>query len=391
MGCAQSCRSKKIPRMPESPSCLNAKASLDEIRLLRQAFDEAYDAAVIAKSPSDRTHLLATKESLSTAIDLLQEKTYPVEIERAFHLREQHEFQKNLLVTAGILELRVDTSIPDQPREILFIKGIDGKEYPLPSVKDIQKSMCEKRSLLQIKADQAFNKLLLVPFGMSLDDIIARFKSYLLRKRRYVTLDLSGRINSVSPISSLRGLFDDADRSGKLVYEPRLLETGGYGGKTKQEILDEQTSVNKTCAGWRILLIQTSDDVSIRPIPDAGKEQTIGIIQPRIDIPTTGRPDEYIHALKQDRSDRSPYEGEYGMTPEEWMIACITQWETVGRALDMKGTMKQNEACLTGSYIHGENMVPTAGWDRIDRRASLSAEGHATHSQKLGIRTAVRL
>src|SRR3989339_1323250 len=71
--------------------------------------------------------------------------------EKFYHLRKQYDSQVELLEEAGILKEGA-------------ILGIDGHEYPVPTLEQIASRLFERRETLKTKHDQGFTKLLLVHF-----------------------------------------------------------------------------------------------------------------------------------------------------------------------------------------------------------------------------------
>lgn len=372
--------------MPESLVCINAKATLDEVRVLQRAFNQLYDDAVSSKSPSDREKVHGAKVSLAEKISLLQKITFPAEAERTFHLREQYESQIDILKRAGFLESHVDTSDPSQPQEIFFIKGIDGKEYLLPSIEDVQASMYEKRSLLEIKADQRFTKLLLVPFAMSLDTIRNRYKEFLFRYRKHAPL-LQAPISEFAPLA-VWSAFDGGDQADTLTYDPQPSSDSKYVGRSKKDILNSQRTASDRLSGWRVLLVQTSDSGDIRPIPNRGEKESIGVTHPREDIATGLSAEDYLKTLSSES-----YTGEFGMTPEEWLIASLVHWNQTNSPLDKIPDCVKYTSCLPGAYLSDYDEIPIAAWDEPSKGARLSGNDlNDTDDQpNLGLRTAVRI
>src|SRR3989339_2056473 len=145
--------------------------------------------------------------------------------ERLYHLREQYDSQVSLLEQVGILKEGM-------------ITGIDGHEHPVPTLKQIASRLFERREILKTKHDQGFTKLLLVPFGMSLDALQETLKQFLLKyKKDNPTFNL----DTNEPLwvwEEYKGA--DIGDSPNLVYHPKSFTENGHGGKTKTQILKEQ-------------------------------------------------------------------------------------------------------------------------------------------------------
>ncbi|MEK9157216.1 MAG: hypothetical protein AAB448_03775, partial [Patescibacteria group bacterium] len=168
--------------MSDSPTCLNARTSLEAIRSLKQEFETAYDLAVSSGEEEDIKRAKELKHDLETKMKALQEILATQEAERLYDLRRQYEAQVTLLKNAGLVtEEGTETDAQGVERKILVMTGIDKKTSPIPSYETIVSRLYEQRDLFRTKADQGFTKLLLVPFGMSLDEIIVKFKVHLLK------------------------------------------------------------------------------------------------------------------------------------------------------------------------------------------------------------------
>ena len=53
----------------------------------------------------------------------------------------------------------------------------------MPSYQEIRDLIREKKDVLEKKAEQGFTKLLIVPFGMKLDDLVEKYKELLLKHK----------------------------------------------------------------------------------------------------------------------------------------------------------------------------------------------------------------
>src|SRR3989339_1669345 len=167
--------------------------------------------------------------------------------EEFYHLEKQYASQVAILEQAGILKEGA-------------ILGIDGNTYPIPTLEQIAMRLFERRETLRTKHDQGFTKLLLVPFGMSLDILQETFKQFLLDyKQSHPFFDL----DTNQPLwawEEYRGA--DIGDSPRLVYEVGSFEDKNHGGKTKMEILEEEKNTlgrvhgDRERKAWTVLLLQ---------------------------------------------------------------------------------------------------------------------------------------
>jgi len=287
-------------------------------------------------------HLVTHKEPLREILS-----THLQEAERLYHLQEQYAVQVELIKALGILNVRGD------------IKGVDGKSYPLPTVEQIAERLCdpERKEFFATKREQKFTKLLLVPFGMSLDSLIDFFKYFLLdyqKQHPEFALDIE------EPVWVGDSYQDaDADYSRGLRYFPRYIDGVEHQGRTKLQILEEQkTDSTGSISGWHILLLQAphnNEELGFRRIPRSLRGDTEGGVGWRDDVESCKTPEEYFSMLETAKTDSyDEYFGESGMTPEDWIMAFMTHLEETGEPLDNFSNRKDCAgylACMNQGYL----------------------------------------
>jgi len=326
--------------------------------------------------------------------------------ERLYHLKEQYTSQVSLLEQVGILK---DGAI----------LGIDGNIYPIPTLEQIAARIFERRETLRTKHDQGFTKLLLVPFGMSLDTLQETLKQFLLGyKKDHPIFDLDTNEPLWTWSDYQRADIGD---SPKLVYYPQSFDQEGHGGKTKMEILEEQagrrwtlpptagsatggtTSVGVAegsetgTPGWTIHLLQPSDpsdsdSPGFAPIPHKGQGTPQGNLTPRPSLEAGKTPTEYLSLLQKSQDDPySPYSQESDMTPEDWIMAFMTHLQETKKPLDdaWNPTNKESISYLTGAFFHSSTDVPYAFWYRDNRQANLSGHDPRNRGGGIGVRSSV--
>ncbi len=316
-------------------------------------------------------HLLVKKEPWKNkeALEYSQE---------FYHLREQYDSQVSLLEQAGILENRA-------------ITGIDGNKYPIPTFEQIASRLFERRKELETKHDQGFTKLLLVPFGMSLDSLAETLKQFLLKHKKdnpSFDLDINEPLWTWEEYAGA-----DIGDSPKLVYYPQSFTKEGHGGKTKREILEGQETPGQARGddgrtgdngwrGWTIHLLQPSNPelqdtetpTGFAPIPREGQGTPQGDKNPRPPLEAGQSPNEYLSILQEAQDNpNSPYSHESGMTPEDWIMAFMTHLTETGKPLDDVWNPTNTESCcdLTGVFFPSSVYVPYAFWVHEDYQATL--------------------
>lgn len=344
---------KELKYMSESHACLAARASLEKIHALKQAFDLEYTSATIQNNSKNTEHIKETRSALKEKIQALGEQTWSFEIERTVHLQQQYTFQLNLLKELNLLESKTEIDSSGNEEVTFFMIGIDGNHYPFPSLTDIVKHSFEKKDLLRTKTDQKFTELVIVPFGMSLDRLVSRVASALIQYKKP-----TNRLKNLSEFTPVHTppLYVEADRKGVLIYDPELTDENHLQGKTKSAILEQQNKDGHWSTGWRILLLQKSDyDNGIRAVPHHWKGTVHGKIHPREEIPAGRAPLEYVRLLQAANADpSSSYWGESGMTPEEWLITFMTHFKKTYSFLDEIGSKLvafDTAPCLSGACL----------------------------------------
>ena len=320
--------------------------------------------------------------------------------EKFYHIKEQYDSQVSLLEQVGILKEGA-------------ITGIDGKIYPIPTLEQIAMRLFERRETLRTKHDQGFTKLLLVPFGMSLDTLRETFKQFLLKyKKDNPTFNL----DTHEPLwawSDYQGA--DIEDSPNLVYYSQSFMEDGHGGKTKTQILKEQAKGQWTPAfagvvgekglgtpGWTVHLLQPSNPDSqdteapmgFASIPRKGQGTPQGDFIPRLPLEAGISPIEYFSILQNAQEDEdSPYHGETGMTPEDWITAFMIHLTETGKPLDdvWNPTNKECISYLTGAFFRFSIIVPCVSWLRDDRRASISGLDPHAQAGDIGLRSSVMI
>ena len=292
------------------------------------------------------------------------------ELPEKLKLKEQYAGQKDILRNIGVLE-RLSSGEG--------IKGIDNKEYLIPTYEEILQRIEAKEEILKTKTEQGFTKLLIVPFGMKLDELIEKYSKVILKHHKAGKLlatkenpkdpDEPLELDENQPVWKWEG-YDNADIEGKLVYFPREFSQN-HQGKTKKEILKEQ-------GGWNIILIEDLPNI---PREGKGKE-----IKARKQFEANKTPNEYLKTLQTDKQ----YEHEQGMTPEDQITYAITHLEQTNQVID-DYSGKGSISYQLGAFFTASGNVPNASWDRGVRQAVLSGNDPVGSLPDFGARGVVRV
>jgi len=352
-----------------------------------------------AKIPSERMEeavfLFQQFEYLVTHGEPLNEilPEHLQEIERVYHLREQYTVQFSLLKEAGILNERN------------AIVGIDGNEYPVPTLEQIVQRLFERQEFFETKQDQGFTKLLLVPFGMSLNTLMEIFKQFLFDyKERHPAF---GRVNPKIPDRSdgsqwdplsYRPNYKQADNNGDLtglVYYPQFFQPKNHQGQTKRQILEGKGSPLHSFPGWIVHFFQPGDPANpdpsgFVPLFRRGGARICGEKIPRPDLGTGQTPQMYLSLFEEASHDpTSPDHGESGMTPEDWMMAFMMHLQETGEPLDEYQFDIGAINFLTGAYFPSSDSVPYTMWDSMNSRVNLNDLISRSCGNDFGSRTSI--
>ena len=280
-------------------------------------------------------------------------------------LADQYEDQVQKLLAIGC-ELR-DGS--------LSFTGIDGQVYTLPDQEGIEKLLAEKADLLIEKSEQGFDRLLLVPFGMSIDHLAEQYEAALREAHANGRLcDVDGSqldLNTEQPVYDWVEMRQ-ADLNNEIVYDPKRFDDN-HGGKTKAEMLADGAT-----PGWQILLVEDVERQGLGNNPRENAAQTVG---DRPQLVTNHSSNDYLSKFGEE-----PYQGEVGLTPEAYIALVLNELKEHGKVLDTEtGTF------LTGAWMPGQREVPYATWSRGRQRAHLSADLPGDVAPAWGVRAAVRV
>ena len=294
-------------------------------------------------------------------------------------LREEYSDRVAMLSACGIL---TPLHGPERPGTV----GGDGREFPLPTLEQVEDLFRSNDELVREKHAQGFDRLEMTPMAMPLPILIERLRAIILRRSveggifrsRRSSMDalVPVRVNSEKQVwvwDTLRQAFERGD----LVYFPKEY-SNDHQGMTKEETIDE----GSICAfpGWSIGLTESAP---FMPRPGQGT-----ILGGR-ERPEIGHsPNEYMSMLKD-----GPYLGETGNTLEDFLVRSICRLEATG---EVSNDVNDDNAlwCL-GQYLRipYAQVVPTGRWHRSIGRVRLDM--HRTNNKQCakswGATTVVRL
>jgi len=279
----------------------------------------------------------------------------------------QYNSQVEILKSSGIIE-----SLPSGE---LGIIGIDEKPYPIPTLETIIELMEKKFETLGTKEKQGFTKLLLVPFAMSLDELIEKYVTTVVEHyKNNVVVDEDGERIEIEEedIIDIPQILQDADddvdrRENSIYYYPKRYDPKDHGGITKNELIENGFV-------WDIVLVEEAAN-----IPKENEGQEIG---GRKQLEDGKNPQQYLEILNSDQN----YSGEKGFTVENWIIKALYELKTNNTQIDF---WYQNPSCLNlSSYFMGGALVLQSLIDHFELRNYMAGQPPQPGN---GTRTVVRI
>ncbi len=278
----------------------------------------------------------------------------------------QYERQRNTLWDADILGI---------DHEGHSMVCIDGVSRTVPSYEEVVERLKANPELLSTKVEQGFTKLLLIPFGLSLDKLAQTYSQALktqqaspagLKSSDGTTLEL----DTNEPIWA-SDYWQGTDETGQLVYYPKQFTEDGHHGQTKSELITSGQA-------WQIMLVEELTDI---PAPSHGQ-----VLAGRAQLEAGQTPTDYLNTLQAG----SAYAHESGLTPEAWLILALTRLHDSGQVLDdWSGNGKASY--LFGAYNPSAGYLPNGYWSRDNRQASLYNANPGNDDADNGARSAVRI
>lgn len=265
--------------------------------------------------------------------------------------------------------------------ESLGVIGIDGKEYPVPSVEQIQDLLHRNKKIVEAKKKQGFIRLQLTPFAMPLTVLADRVWRLIIKHAKTGTIfqakrdpkdkDIPVLVDQEEPIYTYVSM--KTDTSGTLVYFPRSYDKNHHGFDKNAVI-----KAKNICAfpGWSVTLIEDS-----RFLSQEGQGETLS---GRKQLETNRTDTDYLSTL------RTPmYKEETGLTLEDFLVDFAT---VLSERNQVSYDTKDNSAvCLTGAFLKSGAFVPSAFWNRGAGRLNVYENYPDARSPHWGGRFTVRL
>ncbi len=274
----------------------------------------------------------------------------------------------------------------EKKQGILGFTAIDKKFYPAPT-REAVKNYFLTIPNLQEKMSQGFTRLLVVPFGTSLDTMLE--KTGELIKKRAAAGTLSGPNGAITKINVQKPIwifdtFVKADTKGTLLYAPNPMDDRGvtkleFLQGTTRPVIASRPQPPPPFPGYHIFLAQ--QDLRI-PRKDFGAS-----VGGRDQIEAWQNPVEYAQLIKTNPA----YAGELFMAPEDWLTLFATNLHQTNKVINDPSTSSDSRALLLGARLQGvTRCVPYAYWSHGDEeQADLSGNWTQEASQYAGVSTVI--
>jgi hypothetical protein len=266
------------------------------------------------------------------------------------------------------------------------VVGLDGKEYPVPSLEQVKGLFARHKELVRKKSAQGFVRLQLTPLAISLLYLFDLMQVAILKhaaegrifqtKRSPSEPNIPVRVHKEKQVwvwDTLRQAID----TDSLVYFPRKY-TVNHGGQAKSQVIHDR----RICGvpGWSVGLVE-----SFPMMPGQGEGNTL---MGRRQLEVGLSPNEYLHILQS-----KDYQGESGLTLEDFITHFLTHLATSDEVIrdvaDNNGTW-----CLAHYLkISYADVVPIGRWiRRVGRvRMDMHRSNNKECTKSFGAATVVRL
>lgn len=294
-------------------------------------------------------------------------------------LENQCTRETKTLNEAGLLE-----PLPDCNEKGII--GIDGVEYPVPTVEAIKGEILANRERYETKMRQGFTRIQLVPIALPISRFLKAYKDQLLQHFKEGRLFYPPKDPNDQPKPVPKNKFDKnnpfgiwdtwntADVDGSLLYYPEKFDKTNSGGLTKADLLQKLAST--PFPGWKIELLEDTTH-----IPRSGQGRTKGN---RKQLETNLTPVEYRQKLAVDQN----YADEQGQTIESGLTTALSNLRNHNQVTDdFQGHGSIN--WLLGNYHPPSGRLPLFYWYRGGARTLLDGGGPGFQREYCGFRPAV--
>jgi hypothetical protein len=241
-----------------------------------------------------------------------------------------------------------------------------------PTLDKIELAFANNFSYFKKKIEQGFTRLLIVPFGLPIEELRRKYAD------RLVVHNLAGRLfaegdstiplglNEIDPVYKWIG-YDVQP----MVYFPKKFDPYHHKGLTKDQVVAKY-------GFWQVYLIQNLSVLE--------KNKEVLAFNGRQPLKRGLKPIEYLQKIHTE----SQYEDEVGLTPEIWLMKALASLEEKNQVIDDcqgYGILSYNLA----AYFPNSDRLSSTYWSRDNMRAYLVRSGGWDDSSQFGAYSAVRV
>lgn len=378
-------------------TCQEATKDFSAIGMEIQELKNSLENSTTARNLKEVESLIARakilKQSLQEKMANFEKKLSPFSELREFlpDIEEQYFVQVENLRSSGLLE-----TLPLSQKEGII--GVDGSEYPLPTPEDIAarfNRLCmfitdsegvEGEHEIAKKFEQGFTKLLLVPFALPLERLIAAYAQELEKKSAKRELysylrneqgDVERKL--IEGLKKEHAIFFSVPFNDALRYYPTYLsdEKIDPGMRKENLIKDVRGDSSGASGGWNIIFAEQNPS-----IPQLNKGNVVGGRKP---FEAGDYPISYLQKIKKNPL----YKHEQGLTPEDWVTYALSHLQEHNEILD---DWEKSSLCyLLGAYHKTSGQVPSVHFSFRNRQVDFGSERLKSVMEFYGTRTVVSL
>lgn len=388
----------------------------DELKALKElrgqigrAYGKALDTKDFGVCGELRQKIKQVLDGPESEISMLRENQLPPELKK-LKLKEQYESQVQVAWKSGLfgkevlawatarqlhrkqMQMRVEGANSQLP---VIERG--GRRFPMPTWKEVQRTLRKNKEIIKEKSKQGFTKMLIVPFGYNLKTMLEWFQF------KVWNLDQAGRDKDgigegifgaggeevdfdITKSASRVSIWEGWDEE-QLVYYPQKYDQKDHGGLTKEDAI-------KINGAWQICF---AEDMPV--IPLEGKE--VGG-RKQIDRKgswikgQTGTPSikQFKEAMDNKRKMVNPekYKNESGMTPEKYLWLQLTSLLANEKPVLMDYENNEYRGTYLIECFHVSSLsVPLADWNQSTRWINLARNFPDARVDDFGVRSSVNI
>lgn len=321
---------------------IDCHGALTQYRRFLKAKEVFEDELKKVRTMDEIAYFLKQKDKISELKQEVYEKIWPFEHVAMREVIKEYKAQVALLKESGIAQ-RLEGGE-------YGVRDLISREKEVPSWEEVRHRLMKKKEILDGKFKQGFTQMLLVPFGMSLNQLMGVLGSNLIKfheqgklfspqtkrtkeEKKLLHLDID------HPITFWGNAYKEGDRNKKLSY---YLKAPNSPAKTW--VIKGNCLLQGDNPCWQVLFLQKE---SFKP-PRERSKRTGGRKDLGYGLSAEG-------FLKKMRGEEYKYES--ALTPEDWIIKFLAHLYDTGEVSNCSNNISQLVGCL---YNEGEDFSSRA-------------------------------